>query len=487
MNKKYMTKMITAGMITAILITNTGVNVRAAETSDKEEVIYALTNGEGNVEQIYAVNILDGKKVTDYGTYSDVKLLTEEATLEKFSDHVLLQGSENRNFYQGTMETKQLPWKIQIHYSLDGVEYEPEDLASKSGKLEITFDITENKECDTTFYKNYSLQISVPLDGKKCSNIVASDATILNVGSKKQLTYTKLPGKDLKTKITCDVTDFEMDPITMNGMKLNLSIEVDDKKLTKNVNKLSDAISTINTNVGKLSKATNKLVSGAEQLENGASNISNGLSKLTKNNSKLNDAATQMLNATIANVNGQINQLLGKEIVLTASNYKTEMKKLIQSVEKLALPNQEEIVGKINQAMEIIGGAQTFANSLKQYTNSVEAVYEGSKQLKNGINTLEDGAMILNNGCKKLKEGTSKLNHKTQKLPNELSNNIDNMVSSIQTKDTKNISFISDKNENVKAVQFVIKTQKIKAIKEEKIAENVSKKTGFFDKLIALF
>ena len=60
------------------------------------------------------------------------------------------------------------------------------------------------------------------------------------------------------------------------------------------------------------------------------------------------------------------------------------------------------------------------------------------------------------------------------------------MVSSIQTKDTKNISFISDKNENVKAVQFVIKTQKIKAIKEEKIAENVSKKTGFFDKLIAL-
>lgn len=49
------------------------------------------------------------------------------------------------------------------------------------------------------------------------------------------------------------------------------------------------------------------------------------------------------------------------------------------------------------------------------------------------------------------------------------------------------VSFISDKNENVNSVQFVIKTA---AIEKEEVAEVVAEEetpTGFFQKLLALF
>ena len=75
------------------------------------------------------------------------------------------------------------------------------------------------------------MQASLSLDTDKCKNIVAGDATIANVGSDKQLTYTILPGKGADIEITADVTDFELGGISINGIPLNLNIEVDDDEL----------------------------------------------------------------------------------------------------------------------------------------------------------------------------------------------------------------------------------------------------------------
>ena len=40
-----------------------------------------------------------------------------------------------------------------------------------------------------------------------------------NVGSNKQISYTILPGKGLDAEVTADVKDFEMDAVTINGVK----------------------------------------------------------------------------------------------------------------------------------------------------------------------------------------------------------------------------------------------------------------------------
>lgn len=97
-------------------------------------------------------------------------------------------------------------------------------------------------------------RVAITLDTNKCENIKADGATLANVGSNKQISYTILLGKGLDTKITADVTDFEMDAISINGVKLDLKFDIDDKELMDKVQQIMDA---------------SKKNSGASSLQNG--------------------------------------------------------------------------------------------------------------------------------------------------------------------------------------------------------------------------
>lgn len=107
----------------------------------------------------------------------------------------------------------------------------PDNLAGKSGKLKIKIKIEKNESCISDFYDSYALQASLTLDTENCKNITAENATMANVGADKQISYTVLPGKGLDAEITADVTDFEMDAVSINAVKMNLNIEIDDTEL----------------------------------------------------------------------------------------------------------------------------------------------------------------------------------------------------------------------------------------------------------------
>ena len=117
----------------------TGSSVYAADStkSAKEEVIYIMTDAEGNVENINAVNIFGSGSVTDYGQYSSVKMLNTTDPIEQDGDKITFTSEKEKVYYQGTMENTEIPWNISFTYTLDGKEISPEDLAGKSGALEI--------------------------------------------------------------------------------------------------------------------------------------------------------------------------------------------------------------------------------------------------------------------------------------------------------------------------------------------------------------
>lgn len=227
-NKKLIAGMMALSMVTA----NVGMTAAAATTSaGKEEVVYVMTDAQGKVDSVNVVNIFGKGDVTDYGDYSAVKMLTSTDAISQEGDKITFTTEQDKVYYQGTLENAQIPWNIQITYFLDGKEISPEKLAGKSGALKIHTQITQNKKCTTDFYDNYALQASFTLSTKQCENITAEDATLANVGEDKQISYTVLPGKGLEADITADVTDFEMDAVSINGIKLNLNVEVDDAEL----------------------------------------------------------------------------------------------------------------------------------------------------------------------------------------------------------------------------------------------------------------
>ena len=177
----------------------------AAMPSQKEEVVYGMLNPDGGVNNIYVVNIFDGGEVTDYGSYTKVNNMTTSEKLSQRGDQITVNTTAKKLYYQGTLESKELPWNVAIKYILNGKEISAAELAGKTGALKIAISVTKNNKVNSTFYDNYALQLTVQLDTKLCENIKADNATIADAGSKKQINYTVLPGKGADISVTADL------------------------------------------------------------------------------------------------------------------------------------------------------------------------------------------------------------------------------------------------------------------------------------------
>ncbi len=367
----------TAAALSAVLLS--GLVIPAfAETapSEKEEVIYVMTDASGKVTDLEAVNIFAGGNITDYGDYSSVKVLNTTDPIHQAGDEITCATNAEKIYYQGTLKTTEIPWDISIRYVLDGKEYSAEEIAGKSGALKIYFTVTQNETCTGSFFENYALQASFTLDTGLCQNIIADGATVANVGSDKQLTYTILPGKGIDTVITADVTEFEMDAVAINGVRLNMNLDVDDTELMDKVNEIVAAINDINDGAfqledgaGQLSSATEtlkdkvgELNSGVGALSNGAGELYSGLSGITEKSDQLTDGAytayAGLCTAAATALNVQLAEKGMSPVTLTPSNYASVLMDLLNQMDADAVYQQ------------------AYQSALQQVTQQVEAQAE---------------------------------------------------------------------------------------------------------------
>ncbi|MGN0963305.1 MAG: YhgE/Pip domain-containing protein, partial [Clostridia bacterium] len=219
-------KRVTLVLLTAALILIAGISAFAVAdepSTEKEEVVYANTDANGDVRGVYVVNIFAGGDIVDYGDYAEVKVLNTTDEISQNGDKITVSTDAESLYYEGTMESRDLPWDIDIRYTLNGERITPEELAGKSGELEISLGFHQNIACDSSFFDRYALQTTMTLDTEKCENIVANGATVANVGQNKQLSYILLPGNEKEYTVTADVTDFEMESININGIRMDLS------------------------------------------------------------------------------------------------------------------------------------------------------------------------------------------------------------------------------------------------------------------------
>ncbi|MEA5003460.1 MAG: hypothetical protein VB081_08170 [Christensenella sp.] len=358
--KKY-TKWLAAFLAAIMMIGAASPALAAAAPNQKEEVVYAIANGNGAVNGVYVVNSFSGGDITDYGVYTEVRMLTSETPIIKNSDTITFSDQAEKVYYEGIMDASTpIPWNISIRYFLEGKEYSPKEIAGKSGKLEVWFQITKNEACTGTFFEDYALQATFLLDANKCTNITAKEATIANVGSDKQLAYTILPGKGIDTVITADVKDFEMDAVTINGIRLNMDVDIDDQELMEEIGKLIDG--TVELNDGAISLADSALAlrGGGSGLTKGSASLKNGADSLDRG---LND-----LQAGVTAMQDGFNQLNAQSGALLDGS--SQMKEALSQIQ---------------------GALQSVSVSQEQIT----ALAESSAAIKTGINSLSGGASGL--------------------------------------------------------------------------------------------
>ena len=607
-NKKIMAALLAGTMI----VTSVTPAMAEAVPSSKEEVVYVNLTSGGSVKEMYAVNIFDDKNITDYGDYLSVELLNTTDNINQNGDEITFSSSADRVYYKGKMKSTIMPWNISIKYYVDGKEYAPEEAAGKSGKMEIYFKVSKNEAYDGSFYDAYALQASFILDTEIAKNITAADATLANVGNKKQLTYTILPGEGIDTVITADVTDFEMDAVSINGIPLNMNIQVKDEELMNKVDELLGGIEDIdngadelNSGVNRLSDATrddlqpgvNQLNDGMKDLNDGVLKIQDGLDELNSKSYELTSGSAQVLSA-LNTINSQLNSqeqkdsisqlvsgsagikdgitnLTGKLGELQAGvSYAKFMDDLAakglsdEVISQLELSNTQ-IAGRLGSSNPVVAGTilknnqiiEGLKSGINQYLTTVNtnitALYQGAQslnteyakldagirslavsvqQLADGVNQLvseygkldkgvneytegvakviagysqivtgtsdllsgsgelRDGTAELVNsiaelydGTSQLKDGTGEMRDETDGMDTQITDKIDEMVNGITGGNYELVSFVSEKNTNVKAVQFVIQTESVQIKEADEATPVVEEKLNFWQKVLKLF
>ena len=367
-NKKVIARVTAAALAGAMIFCQSTSMVMAAETvSEKEEVVYAILDSEGKVTGVYVVNSFAGGDIVDYGDYGNVKNLTTTDEITVDGEKISFHTEEAKVYYQGDLKKNDIPWNIEIHYYMDGKEYTAEKIAGMSGKLKIDIDITQNTNCDESFWEGYALQASMALDGDKCTNITAEDATIANVGSTKQLSYIILPGKGAEIEVTADVTEFEMDAISINAMKLNMNFEMDTVELTDKVSEIQDAVSEFQDGAGELDDGAGEIQDGAKSLYDGTKELSSGAGQLNSGVASLNEGIGTIQNA-LNTLNGNSDTLTGSSAQVLTALQTIQSSLSNVSVDAGQLAQLSSASTQIKTGIDsLVGGLQTMNGSIDNY------------------------------------------------------------------------------------------------------------------------
>ena len=286
---------VSALALAGCLLAGSSLPAFAAASAAKEEVIYANLTASGAVTGVYAVNsfsVQAGDTVADHGSYTAVRNMTTTDPLEHSGDTVTAAVAEDgKLYYEGTMDTATaLPWLVKLTYTLGGAEIAPEELGGKSGVLSIRLQVSRNPDCTGDFFDQYALQVTMTLDTDRAQNIVADGATMASVCSTNQLSYNLLPGSDGDGTVTADVTDFAMNAISLNGVKLRLNLGLDGADLTGMLDRLQSGSV-------QLDDGANALADGIAQVQAGLDTLNGKSGALTGGSAKVKAALTQMQTA----------------------------------------------------------------------------------------------------------------------------------------------------------------------------------------------
>lgn len=588
-----MKKFLSLFLIVAIMFTVSLPAFAAGASAKKEEVVYGVLSSDGNVQSIYVVNSFKGGMITDYGDYSAVNNMTSSEKLTQSGDKITINTSADRFYYQGTLETKALPWNIDVKYKLDKKELAASQLAGKSGLLTIRISIRQNKAGNHAFHENYMLQVSLTLDTDKCTDIASPNATLVNAGKNKVIAHTVMPGKDANIMVSANVRDLTMNGIKITAMPLSMLIErPDTDHLTDDMTSLADAVQALNDGARELSVGTQKTNSGAHELTDGSLEIADGFSELSGNTDKLLSGSSQIkggLTDIVKELDEKsddfdlggldelpkgLRQLASGSIRITdgmqdlKNGYAPAYSALDSSISNIpdtdidpsalyaAVNGDEELTAELDQLMRYYAAAKTvkgtyaavqeafasvasgldamsdsigtiavtlsemaseieqslrrmdFADQMRQlqeglselrdnyrqfhvrlndYMSGVESLADGYGEVHDGIKSLKSGIGEVNTGAEDLSAGTGELNDAVADLPDTIQVEIDELVKQYDKSDFAPVSFVSDKNTNVAAVQFVLETAPIELPKEPQPTDTTPVKLTFWQKLLKLF
>lgn len=367
---------------------------------DKEETVYVIANADGSVKKVIVSELLknpDGlDKLTDATGLTDIVNVKSDAGYTMSDSSCVWDAGGENIYYRGTT-TNEVPVTFKISFKLDGQSVSADEIAGKSGALEMTFDYINN--CKKTveidgkneeMYVPFLMISGMILDNDHFKNITVDNGKVIDDGDKTVVAGFALPGLsdnlalsdgtdiDIPSSVTikADVTDFSLATtltVATNDVFNKVSIDDDDTveeiegkldtldssmkqivdgaselhgyltQLLDKSGELIEGIAELDTYANQISQSVDKLYKdGVVYIDGKLAELSSGLSTLSGNSAQLNAGAKQVYDTLLGTVETQLKaaglDALGINVpALTVDNYAAELNKLVNALDETSV------------------------------------------------------------------------------------------------------------------------------------------------------
>lgn len=384
-------------LLLAAVLPVTLVPVGAAEkisngvTPTYDEAYYATLDyygnlTEGSVVKSYALN--GAKALTDYGTYDEVVNLTDGTvpttksgvTTFNFSG----EDAPSHFYFEGktTAPFTALPWTISMSYTLNGVPTKAEDLAGKTGVVDINLDILPNENASAYAKNNYTLEAMALFNQDDILSLKAEGAQVQLVGNLRMVLFLALPGEEEHFTIEVGADDFTFDGMTFLMVPATLAqldqiAELSDRKdeLEDDYEKLNDSLDTTLDALNNMTGSLNASAKGLDELNKARGTISAGKGTIYDgiDTSKLDMESIAALLDPVA------------EQVQAASETLTESKDILQTMNDVAVSLQTEL----SQTRNALENLEDDGKDLKDLASDMENLSGSLDRLEDALNSAE--------------------------------------------------------------------------------------------------
>ncbi len=337
-----------------------------------DEAYYAMTDyygnlTEGSVVKSYTVN--GASSLTDYGDYDEIVNLTDDRvpTSAAGGNVFSFDGDAPEHFYfegKTAQPFEDLPWTLSVHYTLNGVAAKAEDLAGKTGVVEIQIDAVPNENASEYAKRNYTLEAMAIFNQDDILSLEAPGAQVQLIGNLRAVLFLGLPGEECHYTIRVGSNAFTFGGMTFLMVPATLS-------------QLQE-IATLSQRKGDLEENYEKLSQGLDALLDSLGGISSGLYSAANGLDQLN-AARETLSQNSGTLSWQADAVLGDLDALNGSlstlpGHLDQGKKLLSDTEK----DVKALNAALTEAREELESIQKEMKSLKADLARISAASSAS-------------------------------------------------------------------------------------------------------------
>lgn len=487
--KKLNKKIPAVGLILSCLITEAMLiktEILAAEpTVTVDETAYATLDYYGRVSSVSVVKACDlngNLSFSDYGDYEAVKNMTtldQPALSQEGIKWQFKQENVPRRFYYQVTPKNQslnLPWTIDVSYSLNGVPMKAADLAGKSGLVAIDVKVTPNPLVEKYFQNNFVLTAGVMVDNNKNLSFTASGAQMQTFGNYQIAFFMAMPQEATTFHFEIGTESFEnegvmlaMVPATIKQLDQMSEVREHKSNLENAGKAIDNTFDDIFTIMTAMTGGMNKTVTGLTQLDETRAALYQAKDE--------NDKAT---NSIVSSVNDLTDKVNAVDNIQTDQTYQLANQYFGDNL-WMKRANQALAVGDSSKGM--INNMSTFANAMKKTVdNNSDSLNEGAKQTLQGVSemmTNMSAAMSKTADLQKNKNTIAKITKDEWRRLDDKLHIID-----INTQADK-VSLTSAKNISPRSLQVILRTQEItiESTQSASLSASVDEEINFVSRL----